>query len=200
MRLLLVRHGETAWNAARKLQGQADISLSERGARQVAGLQGIVRAFAPIHTVASDLRRTLESAAALGYTPERDPRWREADLGAWTGESIDALRERTPEAYRAWREGTLTPAGAEAFETLSARVLGATCELLGRGETTLVVTHGGPIRAVCAHWLGLPPKRVIPVSPGSLTVLEFAANGAVPSAKLHTFNWTPYGPLLDPPD
>ena len=86
------------------------------------------------------------------------------------------------------------------------RVVAATKELLGWGETVLVVTHGGPIRAVCAHWLCLPPKRIVPVSPGSLTVLELPASpddraaSKLGGAKLHTFNWRPHGALLDAPD
>lgn len=174
-RLLLVRHGETEWNAARKLQGQRDIALSARGQRQASGLAAMVRTFVPARVVASDLKRTLQTAAALGYTPETDPRWREADLGTWTGEGIDALRQRDPDAYAAWRGGLLTPEGAESFDILKGRVVAATKELLGSSETVLVVTHGGPIRAVCAHWLCLPPKRIVPVSPGSLTVLELPA-------------------------
>jgi len=195
-RLLLVRHGETAWNAARKLQGQADIPLSARGRAQVAHLARIVASFAPDRAVASDLRRTTQSAALLGYPqPLADARWREADLGTWTGESMARLRREAPEDYRAWREGRLTPDGAESFEALGARVLAAAEELVGRAETVLVVTHGGPIRAICARWLCLPPKRIVPVSPGSLTIVEFKGRAA-----LHTFNWTPLGALADPPD
>ena len=152
-----------------------------------------------------------QTAAALGYEPEVDPRWREADLGAWTGRSIAELREREPDLYAGWRGGSFTPQGAESFDTLGARVLAATKELLGSDDTVLVVTHGGPIRAVCSHWLLLPPKRIVPVSPGSLTVLELPAGPADPidyesanfepgGAKLHTFNWRPYGVLLDAPD
>lgn len=201
-RLLLVRHGETDWNAARRLQGQQDISLSARGQGQAAALAGMVASFAPDMVVTSDLTRTRETAAALGYPePETDPRWREADLGAWTGEYIDALRKDVPDAYAAWRGGDFTPEAAEPFEALSERVRAATEALIGRGQTVLVITHGGPIRAVCAYLLCLHPKRVVPVSPGSLTVLELP-DGATQagSAKLHTFNWRPHSVALDAPD
>lgn len=202
-RLLLVRHGETEWNARRVLQGQHDVALSLQGQKQAADLAATVRTLEPSRVVASDLERTRQTAAALGFEPEVDPRWREADLGAWTGQSIAALRAEQPDAYAAWRSGTFTPARAESFETLGARVLAATNELLGSGDTVLVVTHGGPIRAVCAHLLLLPPKRIVPVSPGSLTVLELHADHAAfepGGAKLHTFNWRPYGMLRDAPD
>lgn len=202
-RLLLVRHGETEWNAARRLQGQRDISLSEPGQRQAAELAAMVRSLAPSLVIASDLKRTLQTAATLGYTPETEPRWREADLGAWTGQHIDTLQDTVPDAYAAWRSGSFTPAGAESFDTLSRRVIAATRALLGK-DTVLVVTHGGPIRAVCAHWLCLPPKRIVPVSPGSLTVLELPTGARAAfepgGAKLHTFNWRPHGALLDAPD
>jgi glucosyl-3-phosphoglycerate phosphatase len=203
-RLLLVRHGETEWNAQRRLQGQRDIALSPRGQEQAADLAAMVRALAPDRVIASDLARALQTSAALGYTPEADPRWREADLGAWTGQPIEALRQHQPDAYAAWRGGLFTPAGAEPFDTLRERVVAATEELLGTCKTALVVTHGGPIRAVCAHWLCLPPKRIVPVSPGSLTVLELSTGEHAASkpggAKLHTFNWRSHGALLDAPD
>ena len=210
-RLLLVRHGETEWNARRVLQGQHDVALSLRGQKQAADLAAMVRTLSPTRVIASDLGRTRQTAAALGFEPEVDPRWREADLGSWTGRSIAELREREPDLYAGWRGGSFTPQGAESFDTLGARVLAATKELLGSDDTVLVVTHGGPIRAVCSHWLLLPPKRIVPVSPGSLTVLELPAGPADPidyesadfepgGAKLHTFNWRPYGVLLDAPD
>lgn len=89
------------------------------------------------------------------------------------------------------------------LDTLRERVLEATQDLSGTARTVLIITHGGSISALCAHLLWLPPKRVVPVSPGSLTVLELpAAEHATfepGSAKLHTFNWRPHGALLDVP-
>lgn len=195
-RLLLLRHGETVWNQVRRLQGQADIALSKRGREQVSSLRHTVQTYAPTRVISSDLRRAKESATLLGFDdPTLDARWREADLGSWVGCEIAELRAQEPEAYQAWRAGTWTPQGAESFDALRRRVEEATACLLEGEESVLIATHGGAIRAVCANLLNLMPSDLIPVSPGSLTIIEF--NGR---ARLHTFNLTAYPPMIDPPD
>jgi broad specificity phosphatase PhoE len=195
-RLILVRHGETDWNAARRLQGQADIPLSVGGLRQVEALRELVAGFGPSHVVASDLHRTRETSTALGYaTPRLDPRLREADLGEWTTRSIDQLRAEEPEAYAAWRAGDYTPPGAERWDDMLARVAEAVDELREAGGCQLVVTHGGPIRAACLHLLGLHPRHVLPVAPASVTVIEVNSR-----PRLGVYNLTARPLALDAPD
>ncbi|MGO1174057.1 MAG: histidine phosphatase family protein [Actinomycetaceae bacterium] len=173
MRLLLVRHGETAWNSDGRLQGQRDIGLSERGTAQARELAPLVRDMGPTHVIASPLRRTIETVASLGFTPDRlDERWMEADLGAWTGRSASDLLA-AGEPYADWRAGRFTPPGAEPFEALQERVVAAVADLPDL-PTVLVVTHGGPIRAVCDRLLGLAPSAVVPAEPASMTILEIA--------------------------
>ena len=65
MRLLLVRHGETEWNAARRLQGQADIALSDRGRDQARRLRPVIEALRPDRVVTSDLLRAAETFVDL---------------------------------------------------------------------------------------------------------------------------------------
>jgi glucosyl-3-phosphoglycerate phosphatase len=186
MRLLLVRHGETVWNAGRRLQGNRDIPLSAAGRAQASALAPVVAAHRPAHVVTSPLARTRETAELLGYRGERvDARWEEADLGDWSGQHIEALQERG-EDYAAWRAGRLTPPGGEPFAALTARVaagLADLCVAPGTG-VVLVVTHGGPIRAAVRHLVGLEPARIVPVGPASLTVLDLGADGA----RLHGYN------------
>ncbi len=196
MRLLLVRHGETLWNAERRLQGQADIALSERGQHQVSLLADWVKPYQPNTVISSDLSRTRETARLLGFQfPRLDPLWREADLGEWTGRGIHELREHEATAYHAWRAGTLTPPKAESFEQLKSRIEQALQSCAVSSGTLLVVTHGGPIRAIMANLLDLQPRNLIPVNPASLTILEL--NGL---AKLQAFNLTPLQGEVDPPD
>ena len=195
-RLIFVRHGETDWNAARRLQGQADIPLSAEGLRQAEALRELVARFGPDGTVASDLRRTRETSAALGYpSPQLDPRLREADLGEWTTRSIDQLRAEEPETYAAWRAGDFTPPGAEGWDDLLARVAAVVDELREAGGCQLVVTHGGPIRAACLHLLGLHPRHVLPVAPASVTVIEVNSR-----PRLGVYNLTARPLALDAPD
>ena len=66
-RILLVRHGESEWNAVRRLQGQADIDLSQKGRRQAAALAPVVEGLAPDLVLTSDLKRAADTAALLGY-------------------------------------------------------------------------------------------------------------------------------------
>ncbi|MEQ3553588.1 histidine phosphatase family protein [Pseudonocardia nematodicida] len=174
MRLLLVRHGETAANAARRLQGDSDVPLSGAGRAGARDLGPLVASYRPEHVVVSPLDRTRETARLLGVSPDRvDPRWQEADLGQWTDRFVDDL----PAAeYAAWRAGELTPPGGESFAGMTARVTGALADLPGDG-VVLVVTHGGPIRAVLDHLLGLRPSRLVPVGPASLTVLDHDGGG-----------------------
>lgn len=177
-RLVLVRHGESTWNADGRLQGQADPPLSARGRRQAAEMAGWLREFAPDRVVCSDLARARETASLLGWPDaEADERWREVDVGDWTGRSSADVRAHEAEAYWAWREGRLPPPGGEPYGAFAARVHAAGEELLGAPGTTVVVAHGGPIRSLCSSLLGLELRRLAGVGNASATVIESAPGG-----------------------
>jgi probable phosphoglycerate mutase len=185
--LLLVRHGETPWNAARRLQGVADPALSPAGRAQAAALAPMVAALAPDAAVASDLRRARETAELLGFPDARlDRRWRESQLGRWTGRATDEL---PPGHHREWRAGRRTPPGGESWEALGARVGSALADLRGEVGTVLVVTHGGPIRRALALLVGLGPDRIVPPRTGSLTVVDVGER-----ARLRAYNVAPGAP------
>jgi len=191
-RLVLVRHGETAWNARRVLQGQEDISLSPQGERQAAAIAPLVRELGPQAAYSSDLRRARETAGVLGLDPlVLDPSWREASLGSWEGK---AKAELDPAEYQAWRGARFDPPGAEPWQAFKERI-GRALDALPDEGTTVVVTHGGAIRAALSVLIGLEPDRLIPVEPGSLTVLDL--NG---TARLKAFNVTGNLATLDTPD
>ena len=88
-RLVLVRHGQTAWNAAGRAQGHTDISLDDTGRRQSEEMATVVADLHPALLVSSDLARARETAAflekATGLTAEEDQRLREYDVGIRTG-------------------------------------------------------------------------------------------------------------------
>lgn len=204
-RLLLVRHGETVWNSERRLQGQEDIELSARGLEQARALAPMVRAFAPVTVVASDLKRARQTAEALGYGACRfDQRLREAHLGKWVGLHAADLLRTDPASYQAWRQGTLTPPDGESFEVLMERVKDSLGDLLSEPGPVLVVTHGGVVRAALALLLGLYPDRIVPVSPASLSIVDVVDGsvrvGAGTGARLHSFNLTGYNALEPAPD
>jgi broad specificity phosphatase PhoE len=200
-RILLVRHGESEWNSVRRLQGQADISLSERGRSQAVALRATIEGLAPGRIATSDLRRARDTAAILGF-PEAEARadLRENDVGSWTGVMIAKIIEDDPEGYRGWRAGVTTPPGGEDWAAFRTRTRAAVDALSEGPETALlVVAHGGVIRALLESYLGLTPERIIPVGPASLTILKRPA-GDSGSVRLEVFNFSPGGPVLDAPD
>lgn len=187
MRLLLVRHGESTWNAERRMQGVADPPLSAAGRAQALGLRPLTDPLQPDVVVTSDLLRARQTAELLGLNGvPADPRWREADLGRWAGRLVDEVDAQERGAYMGWLEGSLAPPGGEAFEDTCARVAEAVRELAASGaRRVLVVTHGGPIRAACAVVARLPRSGLVAVPTASLTEIEVSAR-----SRLRTFGVT----------
>lgn len=190
MRLLLVRHGQSEWNAERRLQGQADIGLSERGGVQADALRSVINEISPCRVVASDLRRVRETALRIGAdTPRFTTGLREIDVGDWTGRSIDDLIAEDEASYLGWRAGTVTPPHGETWDEFVARVAGVVEEERSRPcRNLLVICHGGVIRALLQRYVGLEPARIIPVAPASLSALRLG-NGKPP--RLELFNYLP---------
>jgi len=194
-RLLLLRHGQSAWNAERRLQGQADPPLTAEGEAQARAAGALLEGQDVRHAVCSDLRRARRSAALAGFPEARlDPGWREIKVGDWSGRSVDDLRAEDRDAWRGWRAGRFTPPGAESWSAFAARIGEALAEF-GGAEPTLAVTHGGVIRAVLSILLEIPPDRLAPIPPGSLTVVE---TGAWP--RLRVYGATPTFGGQDAPD
>jgi broad specificity phosphatase PhoE len=176
VRLILVRHGQSTWNAERRIQGVADPSLSAAGRRQCARLRPLLEALSPDVLVTSDLARARETAALLAPgAAAPDPRWREVDLGAWTGRPIDEMEPAAREALERWRQGEADPPDGETWEAVRGRLRAAVDELAQAGaRRPLVVTHGGAIRAACAILGGPDLRHLVGVPNASLTVLDTA--------------------------
>jgi probable phosphoglycerate mutase len=198
MRLLLVRHGQSEWNAARRLQGQADIALSDKGRAQARALAPVIAAIQPDAAITSDLVRASETARLVWAGPATPvTALREINVGDWTGSEIAGLIAEQPHNYHGWRAGTYAPPGGEIWADFRARTAAAIAAAPQSG-TLLVVCHGGVIRALVEHFLSLPPGRIIPVGPASLTSIRL--NGAPSSARLEMFNYIAGAPEFDAPD
>jgi probable phosphoglycerate mutase len=162
-RLLLVRHGESTWNALSRWQGQADPPLSPFGERQAEDAAARLAELATITAVwASDLvraRRTAELVAGhLGIaTVREEPRLRERDVGSWSGLTRDEIEERWP-GYLASRR---SPPDFEGDDELLARTRAGLAAAVDGGDPgdVLVVTHGGVIRTI-ERSLGAIPERL----------------------------------------
>ncbi len=159
--LLLVRHGETDWNNERRWQGHTDRPLNARGREQARDLAAEL-AGRPIDAVySSDLSRARETAeivaARLGLEVRVDPALREVDVGTWSGLVHSDIEADDPEGFRRWRDGGKGWQDGESYEEMGERVVAAVTGIAAAhpGETLLVVTHGGSIRACRAAAAGL---------------------------------------------
>jgi probable phosphoglycerate mutase len=152
-RLLLIRHGETEWNKAQRIQGQIDIALNDTGRLQ-AQLLGQALAQEPITAIyASDLDRAQVTAQAVanatGVPLQTDPRLRERHYGAFQGLTYEEIESQWPQQAKSWRERDpeFAPDGGESLLDLYARVLPTLDAVAQRhaGEQIVWVTHGGVI-------------------------------------------------------
>ena len=154
--IVLARHGETNWNRDGRFQGQADPPLNDRGRAQARELADRLTGerFAALYS--SPLRRARETADIvahqLGLSVEPVGELQEIDVGSWSGLTRDEIASRFPAAYGRWLEFRAGWDDGETYEALTQRVVAAVLRLAARHpqERLLIVTHGGPIRAVLA--------------------------------------------------
>lgn len=156
MKLVLIRHGKTDANEKRMYCGSTDISLSEKGRKEISGLKSSVaypdaRGF---DVLTSGKKRCEETLFALfGNMPHRaDARFSEIDFGAFEMHTYDELKERSD--YIEWitgdNEANVAP-GGESGNIMKARVINALDELILSGRDTILITHGGVIAAIMEH-------------------------------------------------
>ena len=186
--MLLIRHGQSTWNAEGRWQGQADPPLSELGEEQARDAARRLRAGAFTSVVASDLqraRRTAELLAeALGLAVEVEPDLREIHVGDWTGLTRAEIDARAPGALADWSEGrTESTPGGELRQHLTDRaraVLRRVAAEAGAGDRVLLVTHGALIRNL-DRVLGLAPQGIANLAG---RWYEVDGNGSVTPAEL----------------
>ena len=167
-RLVLLRHGQTEYNAGSRMQGQLDTDLSTLGREQAAAAAEVLAKREPLAIVSSDLRRALDTATALaelsGVDLSVDTRLRETHLGDWQGLTHLEVDDVAPGARLAWRDDARwAPHGGESRVDVAERSMPVVDELLaglgdwGSGERPVVlVAHGGLIAALTAALLDLP--------------------------------------------
>jgi broad specificity phosphatase PhoE len=198
-RLYYVRHGETDWNRAGRLQGRRDTSLNARGRAQAIRCGEILRAFfarngvgpAALDYVASPLaraRQTMEGMREpLGLPPRAyrlDPRLAEMAFGDWDGLTLAEVAVRDPGGFAARERDkwAFVPPNGESYQQLSVRVA-QWYESLRRDS--VVAAHGGTARALMVH-LGIEPPETAPrlsieqgvvylLGPGQMQVLSAPA-------------------------
>jgi broad specificity phosphatase PhoE len=188
-RLIFVRHGETAYNAENRLQGQLDTPLNERGREQARTVGGTLRRLvgreidlldAAQAFFASPLKRareTMEIArAAMGLEPERyrlDPVLKEISFGVWEGLTWPEIEVKDAKALRARGEDrwAFVPEGGESYAMVADRLRPW---LDGLSEHAFVISHGGVARVLMTLLAGIPSAKAVgaPIIQGRAIVFE----------------------------
>lgn len=189
LKLYLIRHGETQWNAEGRIQGHTDIELNERGLEQARRLAARINgegAFDAIY--ASPLRRAFRTATfigdALNLPVIPDTRLIERSLGQLEGLTMSDIKEKFPEVHHAWHEGGIRPhiPGEEMREVFVERTRGFLQDVRAkhREGRVLAITHGGTINMLLMTGLNLDPERPLPfhIDNASLNIMQWGERGA----------------------
>jgi alpha-ribazole phosphatase len=163
-KVFLVRHGATAWNHEKRAQGHADIELNEDGHKQAVHVADKLAHEAVDAVYASDLKRALDTGAAIaaahGLELRTDPDFREIDQGEWEGLTTGEIKERWPELWGPNRHYNSRPGGESPLQVRT-RALAALQRAVRAhpGGTIVIVSHGGTIRWISAEALGYDDYR-----------------------------------------
>lgn len=155
-RYALIRHAESEWNAADRWQGHGDPPLSDRGRSQADALAHSLEGEPFDLLICSDLQRAVETAQAIsrvcGLEPRLDARFRELDVGRWTGLGADEIAAREPEIFARFEalEPDVRPGGGETRREIRERVRAAVEVVAAEhpGRYIALVCHLGVIRAL----------------------------------------------------
>ncbi len=188
-KVILVRHGETAWNKELKYQGHTDVPLSDEGLRQAHLVAGRLAAEKLAAVYASDLSRafiTAETIAARHNLPvTRLPELREVQFGDWEGLTYEGISANWPEEYNQLfhRTDEVRIPGGETFREVKERAAGAVARLVARhpGETIAVVSHGGAIRTIICAALDIHLNHVWDIRQDNtaVNILEYHSQRAI---------------------
>lgn len=159
--VIVWRHGNTDWNREGRVQGGADVPLNDLGRQQAHAAAAALAALRPTAIVSSDLRRAVDTAAALaavtGLPVREDARLRERSFGQWQGRLMTDIRRAHPQEHARWRAADPDPGcGIEPLAELQRRAVAGLRDAVAGGGTAVVVTHGGTARYAVAGLLGWP--------------------------------------------
>jgi probable phosphoglycerate mutase len=168
-RVVLVRHGETAWNRLGRVQGWTNTRLTVRGREQARRAGVALDSESVDRLLASDLARAtvtgrLVRSRGVDAPLERTSEWRERDFGDHQGQTREEIASKHPdfEPDRSLTAVESVPGGESRteFRERVENAFGSVFETLGDGETAVVVTHGGPIRVAVADAQGRSLRAV----------------------------------------
>jgi len=153
-RIIAIRHGETAWNQARRIQGHTDIDLNNTGRRQAERTGLALRGEEIAAIYSSDLLRAHNTALAIAQATLPDGPavqchvgLRERHFGTFEGHTYEAIEAQWPDAARRWktREPAFAPTGGESPLDVLARVRSTVDAIAAQhlGSQIVLVAHGG---------------------------------------------------------
>jgi probable phosphoglycerate mutase len=195
--ILLIRHGETAWNAIRRLQGHLDIPLNAEGLRQAAALARAIAGEEIDAVFASDLMRARQTAQAIaaprGMTVQLDRGLRERCYGAFEGMLYADIGKRYPDAYAAWKARDIDarfPAGVHVAETMrefSHRTVSTILRIAGSGRhrKIAIVCHGGVLECAYRAALEMDFDQARDFDIFNASINRFESDGG----RLHLLHW-----------
>jgi len=191
--LLLMRHGEVEGGSTGRFLGATDLPLSEEGRRQARAVVSCIKQAKPGVCYCSPSKRTQETArvVARGIKTKVEPDLREVDFGEWEGKTFEEISASNPEHVQRWTEfeGFVFP-GGEAIDGFVSRIQSAVKRMAAeQAEVVLAVTHGGVIRMIICHLLGLSPRNYLlfNVGPASLTTIDLFGDRGVLSGLQNRF-------------
>ena len=190
-RLLLVRHGQTAYNAEVRFMGQLDVPLDDIGRVQALAVAKRLQNERPTAIYCSGLSRAFDTATAISNAipshPELrvDGRLTEGHFGEWQGKTYDSLKAHDTTRLAQWEADRLhvAPPGGETLGQIAERVRAAYADMLSENpdKTVIAVAHGGSLQVLIVHALGLPLEAYwkLWVSNASVSELRIDEWGAI---------------------
>jgi probable phosphoglycerate mutase len=187
MRLFLIRHGRTSWNARGLFQGGRDIPLDETGRAQAEAMAERLASVPFTAVWSSPLSRARETADLLAFKKGLNVRLHEGlseiRHGKWEGLEADIVAQRWPRLFRLWKERPqeVVMPGGESLEDVQTRALSAMDDLLSSdSDPVAVVSHDAVLKVLLCSWLGLPLSgfRRFDLANASVTGIRLDEDGA----------------------
>ncbi len=185
IKILIARHGETAWNAADIFRGRVSIGLSENGFKQAGLLAGYLSQEKIQAVYCSPLQRAMQTADAVSkphnVTPQPMEELTDLDFGEWEGVPRQEVQEKSPQLYEQWldRPDQVQIPGGESLDAARSRALHAFDQIMdwNREGTFAIITHRVVTKILVCALLGLDNSHFWNIEHGTCGVTTFIHNG-----------------------
>jgi probable phosphoglycerate mutase len=178
-RVVLIRHGQTAWSLSEQHTGRTDIPLTDVGRRQATALRARLGGWRFARVLTSPLTRALDTCRLAGFAAaaEVDDDLAEWDYGDYDGRRTLDIRDERP-GWDVWVDGVI---GGETVEEVGRRAQRVIDEIRDTEGDVALFAHGHLLRVLAARWIGLPPDagRLLALSTASVSVLGWERETAV---------------------